>query len=308
MNLYFLKHTVDETELCNLEKKCLFKVVNSQNYFVIENYIDVNRSPFVKYCIKDIMMTNSLENLVELIREKDIAYDDFKVKYLDLDESTNFNRRHEIEGIIGYVIRGLARVDAPSIIIGVTCIEGKWMLGIYLKNQGVWRDHNNRPQEYCNALTTRVSRAIVNITVGAKVNCTIIDPCCGVGTVVMEAISMGFDIVGFDINKNISEGAKRNLDFFGYPSVVKHGDIHNLQGHYDIAIVDLPYGILSFINRSEQLALVKSAKALADKIAIISAYDATYDFKNLGLNIIEKCIIPKGKFKRYLNICIKKTA
>jgi tRNA (guanine10-N2)-dimethyltransferase len=307
MNLYFLKHTVDETELCNLEKRCLFKVINSQNYFIVENYIDVSRSPFVKYCIKDILFSDSLENLVKLIGEKDITYDNFKVKYLDIDKQTDFNRRHEIESIIGYVIKGLARVEAPSVTLGVTCLEGKWMLGEYLKNEGVWREHNNRPQEYCNALTTRVSRAVVNITAGESTNSTIIDPCCGIGTVVMEAISMGFDIVGYDINENISNGAKRNLDFFGYPEVVKQGDIHNLKGHYDIAIIDLPYGILSFINRSEQLDIVKSAKKLAHKIAVISAYDAGEDFKSLNLEVIDMCIIPKGKFKRYLNICIKKT-
>lgn len=302
MNLYVLKHTVDETELCMLEKKRLFDVISSENVFFTDKYIDVDRSPFVKFCIRDIILENSLESLIEYIKKNKVAYDDFKIKYIDIDGTVEFNRRHEIEGIIGYEIEGLARVDSPSVIVGVTQVKGEWIMGEYLKNNSLWYKHMLRPQEYCNALTTRVSRAVVNIATGNSIQKNIIDPCCGVGTVVMEALSMGLNIVGSDINEKIVQGAVRNLDYFNYPEVITLRSIHDINEHFDIAIIDLPYGIMSITNRLSQLEIIKSAKRIGDTLALIGVEDIEEDLGELGFHIIEKCTIAKGKFKRKLYI------
>jgi tRNA (guanine10-N2)-dimethyltransferase len=303
MNLYVLKHTEDETDLCRLEKKCLFNVVSEEKYFLIDNYINVDRSPYVKYCIKNITFGSSLDNLIEIIKKQNISFDNFKVKYLDIEGNTEFSRRHEIEGIIGYEINGYAKVGTPSIIIGVTQLEGKWILGEYLKNSAVWLEHTGRPQEYCNALTTRVSRAIVNIAAGDNMDVKIIDPCCGIGTIVIEALSMGFNIVGSDINEKIVRGALKNLEYFDLPEVIKVNNIHDIKEKFDIVFIDLPYGILSITNRLNQLEIIKSAKKIGNKVAIIGVEDILSDLVDLGFNIIEQCIIAKGNFKRNLYIC-----
>lgn len=304
MNLYVLKHTHDETELCMLEKKTLFNIECTENYFFVPNYIDVDRSPFVKYCLRNVILSDSLEGLLEIIRNENISYESFKIKYLDIDGSIEFNKRHEIEGIIGYEINGLAKVNTPSIVIGITRLEGKWILGEYLKNSAVWYKHTIRPQEYCNALTTRVSRAIVNIAVGNDKDKKIIDPCCGIGTVVMEALSMGMNIVGSDINEKVARGAARNLEYFDYPPVIKQGNIHEIRDHYDIVIVDLPYGILSITSKMNQIEIVRSAKRIGDKIALVSVEDMEEELLTIGFKIKEKCVIAKGKFKRKLYILI----
>jgi tRNA G10 N-methylase Trm11 len=303
MNLYILKHTEDEAALCTLEKKCLFNVTSEQNYFLIEDDINVDRSPFVKGCIKNLIFGDTLESLVEIIKTESIGYDNFKVKYLDVDRSTEFNKRHEIERIIGFELNGLARVKNPSIIIGVTHLEGKWMLGEYVKNKAVWLEHSKRPQEYCNALTTRVSRAVVNIAVGNKMNSRIIDPCCGVGTIVIEALSMGLSVIGSDINEKIVQGAVRNLEYFDLPGVVTVRNIHDIREHFDLVFIDLPYGILSITSKLIQLEIIKSAKRIGDKVAILGVEDVSKELLALGFNIIESCVIPKGSFKRNLYIC-----
>jgi tRNA (guanine10-N2)-dimethyltransferase len=304
MNLYVIKHTVDETELCILEKKCLFKSIDNSNLVYTDMYIDVDRSPFVKYCIRDIIVKDSLENLIEYIKAEKISYDAFKVKYLDIENMIDFDKGHEIESYIGYEIIGNVKLSKPAIILGVTQINGQWIFGEYVKNNAKWLENKNRPQGYCNALTNRVSRAVVNILVGDNYSLRIIDPCCGVGTVVIEGLSMGLNIIGSDINENIIRGAKNNLRFFGYPEVVKVADIHEISGHYDIAIVDLPYGILSITDKEMQMDIIKSAGHLCDKLAVLGIEDIAEELIKLGFKIIEKCIISKGKFKRNLYICL----
>lgn len=303
MNLYVLKHTNDETDLCMLEKKCLFNNVSDKNYFLVKDYIDINRSPYAKYCLKDITFGDSLQDLIKIIMENNISYDNFKVKYLDIEGDVEFDKRHEIERLIGYDITGFSRVGTPEVIIGVTVLGGKWMFGEYLKNNADWLAHTKRPQEYCNALTTKVSRAIVNIAVGNNTNSKLIDPCCGIGTIVIEALSMGLNIVGMDINEKIARGAMKNIDYFDFPEVVEVGNIHDIIQHYDIVFIDLPYGILSISSKLNQLEIIKSAKRIGDLLALVSVEDFSQELVDMGFKIIERCVIAKGNFKRQFYLC-----
>lgn len=305
MNLYIIKHTVDETELCNLEKKCLFKVSTDKNYFFVEDYIHVDRSPFVKFCIKDIIIHDSKEDLIRYLISTNATYDGFKVKYMDIQGDVEFEKRHIIEGEIGYNINGRVEVGNPSIVLGVTKLDGKWIFGQLEKNSGVWYIHMGRPQSYCNALTTKTARAIVNISAQNNMELKIVDPCCGIGTVVMEAVSMGFDVKGYDINENIVAGAQKNLKFFKYPNVIQTMDIHKLEEFYDIVIVDLPYGILSIADVSTQQAIIERAAMLGRRLVVVSIIDMSQKLKDIHLKIVESCIISKGNFKRHLYVCDK---
>lgn len=308
MNLYIEKHTIDETELCKLEKRCLFGIEASdddKNYFFIEEYIHVDRSPFVKYCLKDITEYDSYEGLLNSIQRSTKYYEGFKIKYLNIEGDMEFNKGHEIEGEIGFIINGSAKVDKPSIILGVTKLNNNWIFGEYIVNSGIWRKHMSRPQGYCNALTSRVARAIVNIAGGSNQKQSIVDPCCGIGTVVMEAISMGFEVTGYDINEKIVHGARKNLLHFNYPLVIDTRDIHTLEEYYDIVIIDLPYGILSIADLSTQHHIIDSAAKIGKRLVIISIIDMTQKIMALKFNIKETCVISKGKFKRHLYVCEK---
>lgn len=307
MNLYVEKHTLDETELCKLERHCLFGIngTEDKNYFLIEEYIDVDRSPFVKYCLKTISEYESYEALLSSINSSNKHYDDFKIKYLNIDGDIEFDRRHEIEGEIGFIIKGAASVEKPSITLGVTKLNNKWIMGEYLVNSAIWRMHMARPQGYCNALTSRVSRSIVNIAIGSNQSLKLIDPCCGIGTIVIEAISMGIDVIGYDINEKIVMGARKNLLHFNYPLVIEAKDIHTLKEYYDVVIVDLPYGILSIADPPTQYRIIDSAIRIGETIVIISVTDMMEKIIASKLTIKEECIISKGKFKRHLYVCKK---
>ena len=111
-------------------------------------------------------------------------------------------------------------------------------------NESDWLSHNKKPFSYCNALKVNVSRALVNIAVGNNLTTRVIDPCCGIGTVLIEALSLGIDIKGYELNPYIGENAKRNLEYFGYEDIVTIDNMINIQDKFDVAIVDLPYGLV----------------------------------------------------------------
>lgn len=304
MYLYSVSHARGEAELFKMEMKYLFNINPNKKYFIYDSYIDVNRSPFVKACIKVILTSDTLQDMVHKVRSQGISYENFKVKYIDIEGNMEFNEKHRIEGIIGYEINGEAKIHDPDVVIGITNIEGKWILGEYQRNQRIWEQHNSRPRQYCNSLPTKVSRAIVNIAAGRDKDIKIVDPCCGIGTVVIEALSMGVDVKGYDINQKVVEGAKANIDFFGYPDVISEGDISKLQGKYDIAIIDIPYGLLSRTTKEAQSEIIDSAREIASKLILISLNEMDKEIHDAGFSIIDRCHVFKGDFKRYITICI----
>lgn len=303
MRLYITSYYQGEEYLCAMELKYLFDRDVKDGFFISEKAIDVNTSPFIKYSIDIICSTDTINEMVLFIKEKDIAYDFFKVKYIDTEEKMEFNEKHRIEGIIGYEIRGEASVHSPRITLGITRAYGKWIFGELKKNQGISRIHNKRPFQYSNALPTNIARAAVNIAKAGYIAPKIIDPCCGVGTVVMEGLSMGIDIKGIDINPKIVENAKENLKYFGYADVISEGDIHQVNNHYDSAIIDIPYGLLSVTTKEEQRNIIKSARRIADRLVLVSLVNMDEDLIDANFNVLDNCCVYKRDFKRYITLC-----
>ena len=191
----------------------------------------------------------------------------------------------------------------PKVMLGVAKVNGRWIFGEYERNDYEWHIHDKKPYSYSNSLSLRVARALVNIAVENNLDCKLIDPCCGVGTVVIEALSMGIDVKGYEINKHIAENAQKNLEFFGYENVITSGDMHNIEEKYDVAIIDLPYGVFTATTLEEQIALMKTARRITNKLVIVTFEDMDKHIIEAGFNIINKCYVCKGKFKRYINIC-----
>ena len=148
-----------------------------------------------------------------------------------------------------------------------------------------------------------MARALVNIAVGNNLELKLVDPCCGIGTVVIEALSMNIDVNGYEINNNIAQYAQRNLEFFGYNNVITNGDMHRIEEKYDVVIIDIPYGLFKPTTLKEQTDIIKTARKIADKLVIVTFEDMDKYIKGVGFNILDTCYVSKGKFVRYISIC-----
>ena len=139
-----------------------------------------------------------------------------------------------------------------------------------MKNEAVWLHHVKKPHSYSTALGTRVARAVVNIAAPQTEGVKMIDPCCGIGTVLVEALSMGIDIVGVTAIRLILDGVRENIAHFGFEGDVSLKDINDVSGSYDVAVIDLPYNLCSVITDDEQLEMLKSARRFAEKVVIVT--------------------------------------
>jgi tRNA G10 N-methylase Trm11 len=71
----------------------------------------------------------------------------------------------------------------------------------------------------------KVAQVMLNLS-GAKLNDTLLDPFCGIGTIVQEGALLGYRVLGTDINPQAIAGSEKNLEWFRNRYKVPKGKYH----------------------------------------------------------------------------------
>lgn len=299
--IYTYACSVDEVSLCQMELRCVFNREVPASIFESEIQFDVSRSPFIKERIDVMYAGDSLSEIYQQVDQVELGDKSFKVIFvktndLSPEDKIEYDERRVIEREIGLRIEGEADVNHPELVYGIVTLGGRWYFGSYHKNKATWFRQMKKPRSYSIALSTRVARAAVNMAVPNPEGVRAIDPCCGIGTVMVEALSMGIDIVGRDINPMIAAGARMNIAHFEFASEVTLGDIADITEHYDVAFIDMPYNLYSSITPEEQFAIMVNARRIADRVVIVAIEAMDEMIAEAGFTIIDRCIAKKRVF------------
>lgn len=299
---------IEEQSLCKMEQRSLFGM--ESDFAHIESSIDIDpsRSPFIKERIAIQVETSQLDEMVERMNEvqcKELTYKVIFISNLDdaPEEKVGFKERQAIARKVGSAIDGRPDLDHPDKVFGIMHVNGRWVFGEYMKSDVLWLHHQKKPESYSTALSTRLARAIVNIAIPNPTGVKAIDPCCGMGTVLVEACSMGIDIVGSDINRVVIPGARSNLQHFGLECEVKRQNIKDITEHFDVAIIDMPYNICCVATPEEQQVIIGSAYQIANKVVFITIEAIDELVLQAGFAIVDRCIAKKGNFERQIILC-----
>ncbi|WP_258525836.1 TRM11 family methyltransferase [Paenibacillus sp. YN15] len=310
--LYTFACREEELELCRMEQRALFgREACPGGWLASSRLLEPGRSPFIRQRLFVRKRASSLEELVACAEGWSMEGRTFKLRYVPTAENGfDYGACRQIERKVGAVIRGKAEMRQPETVLGVTDTDGGgWLLGELADNPAVWLAHQNKPQSYSTALSTRVARPLVNIALPwpdrELAGKTLLDPCCGMGTVLIEALSMGATASGSDVNPLAVQGARVNLAYFGYSDVVKLCDIAHAEGAYDAVIADLPYNLCSKSPRDEQLAILRHAAGLSGRIVLVTTEAEELDelVAAACLLVEDSCRIPKGKLVRRVLLC-----
>lgn len=92
-------------------------------------------------------------------------------------------------------------------------------------------------------LHPKFARFMVNIS-RTKKGDTILDPFCGTGGILLEAMILGRKTIGNDSSLVMVKGARLNLKYYGFSSDIYCSDIRNLEieSQVDAVVTDMPYG------------------------------------------------------------------
>ncbi|WP_332697782.1 TRM11 family SAM-dependent methyltransferase [Halalkalibacter lacteus] len=302
--LYIYSYREDERFLCQLEMRALFGFDTQLSILESGLQIEPSRSPFIKERIDVIYKGKCLEDIVQKVKDLHIVHSTFKVIFVKNDfEKVGFEKRREIEREIGLHIRGEVDLLEPELLFGILKVNGGWVFGKYVKSEAIWLKHQRKPHSYSTALSTRVARAVVNIAAPHPDGIKAIDPCCGIGTVLVEGLSMGIDIVGSDLNRLIIPGARENIAHFGFSGDVSVRDIRNVTGCYDVAIIDMPYNLCSVLAPEDQLEMLESTRKFAKKLVVITIETIDSIIERSGFVIVDRCLAKKGAFSRQIIVC-----
>lgn len=304
MYLYFINYRIGQKQLCTLEMKAIFDIELVGNFIISSFYIDPSRSIFINGRMDIIATGETVTDLESNVVNMKLEFEQYKIRFVNMGEYVEYDERLKALRTIGFAIEGEFAIKNPLITLALTKASGKWIFGYYTRNDNEWVNRKQKPFNYSYALDVQLAKTIINIAVKNNKDLKVIDPCCGVGTVLIEGKLMGVNIKGFDLNESVVNHCNGNLKHFNLPEDAIYKDMLTITDNYDVAILDLPYGQFSLTSTKEQKALLIKTKELAKKSIIISMEDLSVLIKESGFTIKDTCLVTKSNaFSRYLYVC-----
>ena len=305
--LYKFNFDATELELCSLEVKCLFDASLVEKHLFSEIEVDPSQSAFIKSRLKTTFSSTSFDSLLNEIKNQNIHAELFKVEYLVFkgDETPNQERLQKLRDI-GYSIEGLHEYYQPTITYGLCYCDGLWYFGALLKDSLDWHKHQQKPHSFSNSIGVNMAKSLVNIAAQNNKGASLLDACCGMGTIMLEACFSGNTIEGCEINHKTYVRAKANLAHFQYTSTIHHKDVKELNKKYDAAIIDLPYNLFTLATNEEVAHIIQSTSRLADRLVIVSISDISIIINQVGFQVMASCMVRKKgktKFARRIWVC-----
>lgn len=307
--IYSFNYNFHHSDLCKLESRQIFGREAKDKILFSDVCIEPSVSAFIKSRLEIITSADHYEQLIENIKNEHIQVNGFKAEYVNLTgDSAGFTERRQKEKDVGYAIDGEPSFKSPSITYGICTYDQKWYFGVLTKQQTGWHKHKQKPRSFSNSISLKIAKTLVSIAAEGNTAKTLLDACCGVGTIMLEARYSGFNIEGCDINLNATHFTKRNLAHFGYEAIVHCSDVKDLDKKYDAAIIDLPYNFYSVSDESVTENIIQSGAKLAPRLVIVSISDIKSMIEKSGLKVVDFCIVAKrgkSKFSRNIWVCEK---
>ncbi len=85
-------------------------------------------------------------------------------------------------------------------------------IAVFNPSEWEWRDENRPHKDNKEIISIRLAKILVNLA-GLKEKQTVLDPFCGYGTVLQEALLNGLNGIGIEKEKTKTEAAKQNLSW-----------------------------------------------------------------------------------------------
>lgn len=273
--------------------------------------VDPSISPFIKNRIEILIIEDDYSILIQKVKAANIQMEGFKVEYVILngDFREREERREKLKDI-GYNITGEPNFVKPTITYSLSNHLNKWYFGVLTQHNMEWQKHKKKPCSFSNSIGMDIAKSLLSTASKGDKNNKILDACCGVGTIMLEACIAGFKIEGCDINPKRCEQTKNNLNHFNYSAKIHCLDVKDLSNYYNAAIIDLPYNLYSFSNNEIISGIITSTSKLTPRLVIVSTSDVAQFIKDTGFSITDSCTVEKrgkSKFQRTIWVCEKVT-
>ena len=163
-----------------------------------------------------------------------------------------------------------------------------------------YRRHDSKPWTTSSSLDGRFARALVNLVPTAR---SVLDPCCGAGSIVLEAAALGLEAHGVDWKPAMVGMTRENLAHFGYAATVVQADSRLHHQVADAIVADLPYGHAIEADEPTIRAILERGAELAPEAVYVARADITLWLRAAGYSEVEVCTVRKrAGFTRWVHV------
>jgi len=301
MYLYLTARSELEKRL--IEAECFAitgAIPDERGIALAETEADVSKAAYVKTCMEVITRVSSLPELYDQLGKMGLSSNEFRVSVVKIPRRLSLDSR-QVMYQVGAKIAGKPNLANPKITFLVVATEETiWLGEILSESDGSWGEHSQKAYLYSSAIPTRLARAMVNLV--AAPGDKIIDPCCGSGTILIEAASIGIKAVGCDINPKLADISVGNLKHFGLSGMILIADARNMSGSFDAVVTDLPYGRNCPTDDQLCREILANLRNLAPKIAVVTGEDMSQSLLQMGYDVEQVIPVPKTSLTRYIHV------
>ncbi len=260
----------------------------------------IPQAAYVRTGLRRLAQAPTFADLLEMLRHMPLKLDNFRVDALYLSGRFPVPQQEAVV-LAADAIHCRANVANPQHRLLLVAQRHTFWLGeILTEATQSYAAHTAKPCHVSVSLEARVARALVNLV--APPAQTLVDPCCGTGSILLEANALGLTAYGADSNPRMVRMAQRNLLHFGYAPRVTLADAREWSQTAEALVTDLPYGrqlasaeatipaLLAHTVRLAPIAVYVTGDSIYEKLAAAGYHDIA----------VYRLVKPNG-FTRYVH-------
>ncbi len=174
---------------------------------IVENPIYFGRENKVVYSVLNFSSGESLSKILEAMKEN-FSAERLKARYKGVSGTIKMQT--------GEIARGTPEKimlrDMNYFLFGESELSFGYLEESYDVNEAEKRDMEKPYRSESLAISPRLARILINLSQVNK-NEILLDPFCGIGVVLGEAMLRDINVIGVDIDKSATENAKKNIEW-----------------------------------------------------------------------------------------------
>jgi SAM-dependent methyltransferase len=264
----------------------------------------VAQSAYLSLGVRCLAEAATLNDLAAQVQMLALASNRFKIEVLRTYQDPNFSKQDAIQSLADALQGGPDLRQPLCRFIIVVQKRRLWFGEIVATCSRLYRLHDAKPFHTSVSLPSRLARGLVNLVLPSA--CSVLDPFCGTGSILLEAQALGLQIHGVDISSKMVHISRHNLAHFGYQGIIELGNAMQCNQKADAIVTDLPYGRgVKKIQLDENLEILKHLVTLAPQAIYLADEPIPDLLTKAGYQKIDICCVSKRiGMQRYVHFAV----